>query len=170
MKNFRLFLSLCLLLVISGSAFAQLHWNWEKGTIVVDTPQRPAGQESALNLATPALPIVRVAFVGLGNRGPYAVERWTHMNGVRIVALCDYERERAEKCQKFLTDAGLPEADIYSGEYGYRELCEREDINLVYIATDWEHHVPVAKYALEHGKHAAIEVPAALTIQGYVRA
>ena len=165
MKNFRLFLSLCLLLVISGSAFAQLHWNWEKGTIVVDTPQRPAGQESALNLATPALPIVRVAFVGLGNRGPYAVERWTHMNGVRIVALCDYERERAEKCQKFLTDAGLPEADIYSGEYGYRELCEREDINLVYIATDWEHHVPVAKYALEHGKHAAIEVPAALTIQ-----
>ena len=64
MKNFRVFLSLCLLLVISGSAFAQLHWNWEKGTIVVDTPQRPAGQESALNLATPALPIVRVAFVG----------------------------------------------------------------------------------------------------------
>ena len=165
MKKIRTILSVVLFFVISISSLAQFQWKWEKGTIVVDTPERPAGQESALNLATPALPIVRVAFVGLGNRGPYAVERWTHMNGVRIVALCDYERDRAERCQKFLTDAGLPEADIYSGEYGYRELCEREDINLVYIATDWEHHVPVAKYALEHGKHAAVEVPAALTMQ-----
>ena len=142
-----------------------INWHWEEGTIVVETPRRAAGQESALGLTTPALPIVRVAFVGLGNRGPYAVERWTHMNGVRIVALCDYEKERAEKCQHFLTDAGLPEVDIYYGENGYKELCEREDINLVYIATDWEHHVPIAKYALLHGKHAAIEVPAALTLQ-----
>lgn len=168
MKKISFLKALPFLMIMMALPFnlkAQLRWNWEKGTIVVETPERPTGQESALNLVAPALPIVRVAFVGLGNRGPYAVERWTHMNGVRIVALCDYEKERAEKCQKFLTDAGLPEADIYYGEDGYKELCKREDINLVYIATDWEHHVPVAKCALEHGKHAAVEVPAALTVQ-----
>ncbi|MBQ8098415.1 MAG: Gfo/Idh/MocA family oxidoreductase [Bacteroidaceae bacterium] len=153
------------LLALPTDTQAETTWHWEKGTIVVDTPPRPAGQQPALNLATPALPIVRVAFVGLGNRGPYAVERWTHINGVRIVALCDHEKERAEKCQKFLTQAGLPEADIYYGAEGYKQLCEREDVNLIYVATDWEHHVPVAKYALEHGKHAAVEVPAALTLQ-----
>ena len=164
-RNLITALSLVLALAGCNTHSGDSSWHWEEGTIVVNTPKRPAGQESALNLATPALPIVRVAFVGLGNRGPYAVERWTHMNGVRIVALCDYEKERAEKCQHFLTDTGLPEADIYYGEEGYKALCEREDINLVYIATDWEHHVPIAKYALEQGKHAVVEVPAALTLQ-----
>ena len=146
------------------TAQAETKWYWNKGTIVVDTPERPAGQKDVLNLATPALPIVRVAFVGLGMRGPGAVERWTHINGVRIVALCDYEKERAEAQQKTLKNAGLPEADIYYGADGYKELCKREDINLVYVATDWVHHVPVAKCALENGKHVAIEVPSATSL------
>ena len=144
---------------------AETTWHWDKGTIVVDTPQRAAGQQPALDLTTPALPVVRVAFVGLGMRGPGAVQRWTHIPGVRIVALCDYEKDRAEKCQDILRKEQLPEADIYSGEYGYKELCQRKDINFVYIATDWGHHVPIAKYALMNGKNVAIEVPSAMNLQ-----
>ena len=77
-------------------------WNWDKGTIVVETPERPAGQTSALGLALPKMEVVRVGFVGLGMRGPGAVERFTYIPGVEIVALCDYEEERAERCQKYL--------------------------------------------------------------------
>ncbi len=139
-------------------------WHLDKGTIVVDTPERPAGQENALNLTTPKMECVRVAFVGLGMRGPGAVERFTYIPGVQIVALCDYEKSRAEGCQKFLRKAGLPPADIYYGEKGYEEVCKRKDIDLVYIATDWEHHFPVAKCALENGKNAAIEVPSAMNL------
>lgn len=158
--------ALCVLALFMGiSANAETTWHWDKGTIVVDSPERPAGQQHALNLTTPAIPVVRVAFVGLGMRGPGAVERWTHINGVRIVALCDYEKDRAEKCQNILKKAGLPEADIYYGEDGYKELCKREDINFVYVATDWLHHVPVAKCALENGKHVAVEVPSAMDLQ-----
>ena len=75
-------------------------WHWNKGTIVVDTPARPAGQKSALGLTVEKLPVVRVAFVGLGMRGPGAVERFTYIPGVEIVALCDYVEARAEACQK----------------------------------------------------------------------
>ena len=165
-KNFfRLLLTLVLVTFTVQGTLADTKWHWDKGTIVVDTPERPAGQKNVLNLQTPALPVVRVAFVGLGMRGPGAVSRWTHINGVRIVALCDYEKDRAEKCQNILKKAGLPEAAIYSGPDGYKELCKREDINLVYIATDWKNHVPVAKCALENGKHAAIEVPSATNLQ-----
>ena len=71
------------------------NWKWEKGTIVTQTPARAAGQKSVLNLATPRLQTVRVAFVGLGMRGPGAVNRFTHISGVQIVALCDYEANRA---------------------------------------------------------------------------
>ena len=140
-------------------------WHWEQGTIVVDTPKRPAGQEPALQLRAEPLPIVRVGFAGLGSRGSAAVKRWTHLNGVRIAALCDHEASNEERCQQYLAEAGLPRAAFYSGPEGYKAMCERDDINLIYIATDWEHHVPIAKYALEHGKHAVIEVPAALSLQ-----
>ena len=45
------------------------------------------------------------------------------------------------------------------------ELCKRSDIDLVYVATDWDHHFPVAKCALENGKHTAIEVPSAMNLE-----
>ena len=140
-------------------------WHWDNGTIVVESPQRPAGQEHVLGLTAPKLETVRVAFVGLGMRGPWAVMRFCHIPGVEIVALCDYEAERAEKCQDYLRKAGLKPADIYSGEKGYEELCKRDDIDLVYVATDWNHHYPVAKFAMENGKHTAIEVPSAMNLE-----
>ncbi|MBR1755330.1 MAG: Gfo/Idh/MocA family oxidoreductase [Bacteroidaceae bacterium] len=139
-------------------------WHWEKGTIVVNTPARPAGQSDVLQLTAPKLETVRVAFVGLGMRGPGAVERFTYIPGVQIVALCDYVESRAERMQEALRKAGLPPAAIYSGEKGYEELCKRADIDLVYVATDWDHHFPVAKCALENGKHTAIEVPSAMNL------
>ena len=134
-------------------------WTWDKGTIVIDTPERPTGQKSVLGLTTPKMEVVRVGFVGLGMRGPGAVERFTYIPGTQIVALCDYEASRAEKCQDILKKASMPKAAIYSGEKGYEELCKRTDIDLVYIAADWLHHFPVAKCALENGKNVAIEVP-----------
>ena len=140
-------------------------WHWDKGTIVVETPERPAGQEHVLGLTAPKMKTVRVAFVGLGMRGPGAVKRFCHIPGVEFVALCDYVKERAEACQADLRTAGLKPADIYWGEKGYEELCKRNDIDLVYIATDWNHHYPVAKFAMENGKHTAIEVPCAMNLE-----
>ena len=118
-------------------------WSWDKGTIVVETPERPEGQKSVIGLTVPKMEVVRVGFVGLGMRGPGAVARFTYIPGTQIVALCDYEKERAEKCQKYLEKASLPKAAVYSGEKGYEELCKREDIDLVYIAADWMHHFPI---------------------------
>lgn len=140
-------------------------WSWNGGTIEVKNPERGADQKSVLGLALAPMESVRVGFVGLGMRGPGAVERFTYIPGVEIKALCDYVPERAEECQKYLRDASMPDADIYSGEKGYEELCKRDDIDLVYIAADWLHHVPIAKCALENGKNVAIEVPSAMTLK-----
>lgn len=137
----------------------------KSGIIQVEVPERPAGQEHVLGLVTEPLDTVRVGFVGLGMRGPGAVYRFTHIPGVKIVALCDVEADRVASAQNILKEAGLPEAASYSGSTeAYKEMCERDDIDLVYVATDWVHHAPVALYAMEHGKHAAIEVPAAMTL------
>ncbi len=167
LKN--IFSVLVLALGLSVNSMAQslsssTKWHWDKGTIVLDSPARPAGQQSVLGLSAPKLATVRVGFVGLGMRGPGAVNRFTHIPGVQIVALCDFEEQRAEACQGMLREKGLPPAVIYSGAKGYEELCRRPDIDLVYIATDWDHHFPVAKCALENGKHAAIEVPSVMNL------
>ena len=170
MKFFKVLAIAVLAVLSSGQMNAQstspsTKWHWNEGQIVLDTPARPAGQQSALGLTVPKIQNVRVAFVGLGMRGPGAVERWTYIPGVEIVALCDYEQKRAERCQEYLKKANLPPASIYFGAEGYKELCKRPDIDLVYIATDWDHHFPVAKFAMENGKNTAIEVPSAMNLE-----
>jgi len=132
--------------------------------ISVPAPARAAGQSDVLALACEKLDTVRVGFIGLGMRGPGAVNRFTHIDGVKIVALCDLLPERVSEAQKILSGAGLPKAAEYSGEQGWQQLCGRDDIDLVYIATPWQWHVPMAVYAMRQGKHVAVEVPAAMTL------
>ena len=114
--------------------------------------------------AAPKLPTVRVGIVGLGMRGPGAVDRLSYIEGVEIKALCDKDSTRVDKAQNILTKKGLPKAKSYSGEEGWKALCESKDIDLVYVTTPWHLHTPISVYAMKNGKHAASEVPAAKTI------
>ncbi len=133
--------------------------------IQTEVPERPAGQQHVLGLRAPQLETVRVGFIGLGMRGPGAVRRFTHIPGTEIVALCDLHEDRVEKTQAILEAAGLPRAAGYSGsEEAWKELVERDDIDLVYIVTDWKRHADMMIYAMEQGKHVACEVPAAMTM------
>lgn len=164
MKNLLTVLTISLALLTIETGYAQ-KTKAKFTPIQVTTPVRPAGQKDVIELTTPKLETVRVGFIGLGMRGPGAVQRFMHIPGVQIVALCDLIPEQVEKSQKNLKNAGLPEAVTYSGsEDAWKKLCERDDIDLVYIATDWKHHADMGVYAMEHGKHVAIEVPAAMTL------
>ena len=177
MKKFNLLISLCAVLLACAAmqscgntatnsiAGDNYHYCNEKGMIVFDEPARVEGQQSMLGFAAEPIPVIRVGFIGLGMRGPGAVNRFTHLEGVEIKGLCDLEQSNVDKCQKTLADAGLPAAEGYVGPEAYKQLCERDDIDLIYIATDWVNHTPIAVYAMEHGKHVAIEVPAATSIE-----
>jgi len=114
--------------------------------------------------AAPKLKTVRVGIVGLGMRGPGAVDRLSYIEGVEITALCDKYADRVEKAQQILTKKGLAKAKAYSGEEGWKALCESKDVDLVYVTTPWHLHTPISVYAMKNGKHAASEVPAAKTI------
>lgn len=59
---------------------------------------------------------------------------------------------------------GHPAAIGYAGENGWQQMCCNPDIDLIIICTDWLTHTPMATYAMEQGKHVAIEVPAAMTV------
>ena len=163
-----LIFGIILLLGISscGSKTEEKNYTIVDGTIVFDEPQREKGQQSVLQFAVDPIENVRIGFIGLGMRGPDAVNRMTCIDGVTVVALCDLEPNRVEKVQLEILEAkGLSRAAAYSGEDGWKELCERDDIDLVYICTNWQTHVTMAVYAMQHGKHVAVEVPAATSIE-----
>lgn len=135
------------------------------GVIVFDEPAPAKGQEDMLLFAAEPMDTVRTGFIGLGMRGPDAVRRFTYIDGAKVVALCDLEADRVAKSQEILAWRGKPAAAEYSGEDGWKQLCERDDIDLVYICTNWQTHVDMAVYAMECGKHVAVEVPAAMSVK-----
>lgn len=127
-------------------------------------PSRAAGQQSVLGLRTPPLETVRIAFVGLGERGLTVLRLMMLVPDARITVICNNSHERIAAT---LDATGLSASQVrcYSGADCYLEACQAEDVDLVYICTDWLSHVPVAVAAMRAGKHVAIEVPAALTLE-----
>jgi len=114
--------------------------------------------------AAPKIDTVRIGIIGLGMRGPGAVNRMSHIEGVEIKGLCDLRTERVEAAQKGLKNS-VHTPTSYSGkEDSWKELCDRDDIDLIYICTPWHLHTPMAVYAMNAGKHVAVEVPAASTV------
>ena len=161
-RKFTLFLSCAVLL--SACCSSGDGYRIKDGVIVFDEPAPAKGQEDMLLFAADPIDTVRTGFIGLGMRGPDAVRRFTYIDGAKVVALCDLEADRVAKSQEILAGRGKPAAAEYSGEDGWKQLCERDDIDLVYICTNWQTHVEMAVYAMECGKHVAVEVPAAMSV------
>lgn len=121
-------------------------------------------QQNVLNLTCPPLPVVRIGFIGLGNRGILALERYMHLEGIEVKALCDLRRENIERAEALLEKFHRPKAMDYSEEGMWRKMCECGDIDLIYICTDWLTHTEIAVYAMQQGRHVALEVPAAMSV------
>ena len=94
-KLFALFiLAVCLLTACAPKEERHGNYVIKNNTIVFDEPQRQEGQQSVLQFAVDPIENVRIGFIGLGMRGPDAVDRMTYIDGVTVVALCDIEPDR----------------------------------------------------------------------------
>lgn len=128
-----------------------------------DREASPAGRNMA-TFAGRKTPRVRVGIIGLGNRGPGAVSRLSRIADVEITALGDLFEDRVGRGQRILKEHGRPPARAFHGsESAWEGICDL-DLDLVYICTPWRWHAPMAVRAMRGGKHAASEVPAAVTL------
>lgn len=134
--------------------------------IETSVPARPSGQKHVVGLTTPKMDVVRIGVIGLGMRGPGAVQRFTHIPGAEVVAICDLHKNRVDGTQKILINAGKPKAaEYYGSETAWKEMCQRDDIDLIYVVTDWKRHAEMMIYAMEQGKHVACEVPSVMNLK-----
>lgn len=149
---------------VVGTGFKGLSQE-EQAQVLAQSKRKHIQRFNMSGYAAPKLDVVRVGVVGLGNRGPGAVNRLSKIEGVEIKALCDLRPERVDKIVKSLEETSH-KPETYSGSaYAWKEMVDREDLDLIYIATPWEWHTPMAVYAMEAGKHACSEVPIAVTIE-----
>lgn len=104
---------------------------------------------------------VRVAFIGVGNRGSYLLKHMLTVPGITVVAICDLDPDRLKAAIDAATAAGShPEA--YTE---YRKLLDRKDVDAVVIATPVDLHKEMAIAALEVGKHVYCEKPMAVDVE-----
>jgi len=134
-------------------------------SIRVQTTQKHTQRFNMSGYAAPKIDTVRIGIIGLGARGADTVALLPHIDGIDIKALCDLVPERAESAKKQLASLGFRPATYSGKQDSWKQLCDRDDIDLVYIITPWHLHVPMAVYAMERSKHVAVEVPAAQTIE-----
>ncbi|GIU15564.1 alpha-N-acetylgalactosaminidase [Shewanella sp. MBTL60-112-B2] len=119
-----------------------------------------------MGLVVPKIDTVRVGFIGVGQRGSGHVKHFCHLEGVEIKAICDTDAQVLDKSIEFVIAQGLPKPARYTGsEQAYKDLLNRDDIDIVIISTPWEWHAPMAIDTMESGKHAFVEVPLALTVE-----
>ncbi len=110
--------------------------------------------------------VVRIGFVGVGGMGTNHVRNLLRIDGAELQAVCDIVPEKVAHAQELAVNAGKPRPTGYTqGPEDFKRMCDREELDLVYTATPWDWHTPVCLYAMRTGKHAATEVPAAISVE-----
>jgi predicted dehydrogenase len=129
-------------------------------------PVTVTGRAPETPFAAPPIEVVRIGFVGVGLQGGSHVQNFLELDGVEVVALCDIDEPRVREVAGWVVADGRPEPTLYGRTpTDFVRMCESEELDLVFTATPWEWHVPVCVAAMENGKHAATEVPAAYTLE-----
>ena len=133
---------------------------------LVPPPVSAPESETVAGMRFSAVSAVRIGIIGVGGRGMGLLENFLGVAGVRAVAICDLSADRAREAQALAEKAGRGTPTLYTdGESAFEGLCRRDDLDLVLVATPWGLHAPMAAYAMEQGRHVAVEVPMATSIE-----
>src|SRR5688572_11158456 len=97
-----------------------------------------------------------VAIVGCGYWGPNLIRNFTACPATRVVALCDRDESRLRKCS-----SGCPQAQLVRE---MDEVLAHPEVEAVAIATPAATHAPLARAALQAGKHVLLEKPMTLSV------
>ena len=124
-----------------------------------------SGSTTMMNYVAPVLDTIRVGVIGAGRRGTTILRLLAGIDGIDVKAIGDSHAPAIDRAQGLMTELGVVAPAFYSGsDYAYRELLERDDIDAVFVLTPWSWHTPMAVEVMQSGKHAFVEVPAALTL------
>lgn len=102
---------------------------------------------------------IKIAFIGIGNRGEQVIEAFEKTGMIDVVALCDVDID-GKQCRKSL--AKYPKAKRFRD---FRKMFDEvgNEFEAVAIATPDHSHFPISMLALAENKHVFVEKPLART-------
>lgn len=149
-----------------GASFAVSGFKNEEITNkLVDTPKQKGA--SVIGLKTAPIQQVRMGIIGLGNRGSSLLRHLAsfYPDKAIISAICDVQPEKTKKALNYL-EGRMPIPAFYDGSANaWKAMIDKEDLDLIFVFTPWKDHVPMSVYSMKNNKHAAVEVPAAFTVE-----
>jgi predicted dehydrogenase len=126
----------------------------------------PDVADTVAGLRFSSTPTVRIGIIGVGRRGMGLLDNFLAVEGVQVRAVCDLSRGLAQEARAMAEKAGKNTPRLYTaGDSDFENLCRSDDLDLVLVATPWKLHAPIAIYAMQQGRHVAVEVPLATSIE-----
>jgi len=113
---------------------------------------------------------IRAAFIGVGARGGDHLSFFGKLDGTEIVGISDLYEDNVRKWAKISSEIGKGERHknvklYFGGEDKWKLMLEEVKPDVVFIATNWNNHAPMAIETMKQGAHAFVEVPIAVTIK-----
>ncbi|MFM7726853.1 MAG: Gfo/Idh/MocA family protein, partial [Flavobacteriales bacterium] len=102
---------------------------------------------------------IRIGMIAVGFRGQSHIDELLKRTDVELVAFADPDARMMADAQALLAKAGKQKAAEYgNGDYGYRDMLQRDDIDAVIVSSPWEWHARHGCDAMRAGKIVGMEV------------
>lgn len=109
---------------------------------------------------------VKLAFIGIGERGIMHLSNAMHRKDVEVTAICDVDSKRIDIALKMVADRKFKKPQVFgNSDYDYKNLLALKEVDAVVISTPWLWHTRMAVDAMKAGKYTGLEVSAANTME-----
>jgi predicted dehydrogenase len=102
---------------------------------------------------------VRIGLIAVGFRGQSHLDELLKRTDIEIVAFADPDARMMADAQALMKKYGKsPAAEYGNGDFGYREMLQRKDIDAVIVSSPWEWHARHGCDSMRAGKIVGMEV------------
>ncbi len=109
---------------------------------------------------------VRVGMIAVGLRGQLHLTEMLKRNDVEVIAMADPDKRMMGMARDLVKQFGKKAPVEYgNGDYDYKNLLKRDDIDAVFIASPWQWHLLQSMDAMHAGKKVGVEVCGAMKLQ-----
>lgn len=109
---------------------------------------------------------VKVGLIGTGFRGQVHLNELLRRDDVEVTAIADPEPRMVEMALKIFEKHNKPKPKVFNnGDYDYKNLLKREDVDAVIISTPWEWHSTQTIESMRAGKIVGLEVCGAMNME-----
>ena len=106
--------------------------------------------------------VLRIGFVGLGQRGSGMLRTFLSYPNVDVVAVCDVYEDRVEAAFNYIKEKRNHESRKYQD---FNQMLLNKEIDAIYIASSWEEHINQAIECMKHHIPVAMEVGGAYSLK-----